>query len=71
MVLGVAAKLDHTLIAGADDPVDGKRTTPLGIVKYAGVQEITAAGVPSLDVLLDAVVLLMAANVGPMRCRVF
>ncbi len=35
------------------------------------MQEITAAGAPSLDVLLDAVGLLMAANVDPTRCRVF
>lgn len=71
MVLDVAAKLDHALIAGDGDVVAGKRTTPLGIVNYAGTQEILAAGDPSLDVLLDAVGLLMAANVDPTRCRVF
>lgn len=71
MVLDVAAKLDHALIAGTGDPVDGKRTTPLGIVNYTGTQEIVDAGAPSLDVLLDAVGLLMAANVDPTRCRVF
>ena len=50
MVLHVAAKLDTALIAGTGDPVEGKRTTPLGIVNYPGVQEILAAGAPSLDV---------------------
>ncbi len=72
MVLDVAAKLDTALIAGTGDPdATGKRTTPLGILNYAGTQQITAAGAPSLDVLLDAVGLLMAANVDPARCRVF
>jgi HK97 family phage major capsid protein len=72
MVLDVASKLDTALIAGTGDPdAAGKRTTPLGIVNYDGTQEITGAGAPSLDVLLDAVGLLMAANVDPTRCRVF
>lgn len=39
MVFDVAAKLDTALIAGTGDLVAGKRTTPLGIINYAGVQE--------------------------------
>ena len=55
MVLDVASKLDTALIAGTGDPnASGKRTTPLGIINYAGTQQILAAGAPSVDVLLDA-----------------
>ncbi len=71
MVLDVASKLDTALIAGTGDPDgDGKRTTPLGVLNYAGVQQITGVGAPNLDALLDAVGLLMGANVDPTRCRV-
>ena len=72
MVLDVASKLDTALIAGLGDPdVNGKRTTPLGIINYAGTQQIPTAGAPSVDVLLDAVGLLLSANVDPTSCRVF
>ncbi len=72
MVLDVASKLDTALIAGSGDPdANGKRTTPLGIINYAGTQQILAAGAPSVDVLLDAVGLLLGANVNVSACRVF
>ncbi len=57
--------------AGSGDVVDGKRTTPLGIVNYAGTQQITGVGTLTLDHFLDAMGLLLAANVDPTRCRIF
>jgi HK97 family phage major capsid protein len=70
MVLDVAAKLDAAFIAGTGDPdANGKRTTPLGILNYPGVQEIPAVGVPSLDDLHDAYGLALGANVDPARMR--
>lgn len=71
MVLDVAAKLDTALIAGTGDLVNGKATTPVGIINYPGTQQITGAGTPSIDVLLDAVALLLAANVNVASCRIF
>ncbi len=71
MVRDVASKMDAAFIAGTGDVVDGKRTTPLGLLNYPGVQEVTGVGAPNLDALLDAIGLLIAANVDPTRCRLF
>lgn len=69
MVLDVAARIDTAFIAGTGDPVDGKNTTPLGILNYPGVQVIPAVGAPTLDDLLDAVALTYSANVDTGRLR--
>ncbi len=71
MVLDVASKLDRALIAGTGDPdpLTSKRTTPLGIINYAGTQAIPNVGVASLDDLHDAVGLALAANVDVGRLR--
>ncbi len=69
MVLDVASKLDTALITGTGDVVAGKRTTPLGILNYTGTQEIAAVGAPTVDDLLDAVGLLLAANADPAGTR--
>jgi HK97 family phage major capsid protein len=71
MVLDVASKLDTALIAGTGDPdaTTGARTTPLGILNYAGTQQITGVGVPSLDDLHDAYGLALGANVDTSRLR--
>ncbi len=69
MVLDVASKLDTALIAGTGDVVAGKRTTPQGILNYPGTQQITGVGTPSVDRLLDAVGLILAANADPAGTR--
>ncbi len=69
MVLDVASRLDTSLIAGTGDVVDGKRTTPLGLINYPGVQQIAAVGAPTLDVLHDAYGLALGANVNTSRLR--
>ncbi len=69
MVLDVASKLDTALIAGTGDVVAGKRTTPQGILTYPGTQQITGVGTPSVDRLLDAVGLILAANADPAGTR--
>ncbi len=69
MVLDCASKMDTAFIAGTGDVMNGKRTTPQGILNYAGVQEITNVEALSLDDLHDAVGLLLAANVDTARCR--
>lgn len=70
MVLDVASKLDTALIAGLGDPDGtGKRTTPLGLINYAGVQAIPTVGTMTLDRLHDAVGLALGANVDPSRLR--
>lgn len=69
MVLDVAAKLDAAFIAGTGDIVDGRRTTPLGILNYPGVVSLPAVGVPTLDDLHDAYGIALGANVDPARLR--
>lgn len=70
MVFDVAAKLDAAFIGGTGDPdANGKRTTPLGIVNYAGTQQIVDVGTPSLDDLHDAVGMMLGANADPSRAR--
>jgi HK97 family phage major capsid protein len=69
MVLDVAAKLDAAFLAGTGDIVDGRRTTPLGILNYPGVVSLPAVGVPSLDDLHDAYGVALGANADPTRMR--
>lgn len=71
MVADVAARLDTAFIAGDGDVVDGKRTTPVGIVNYVGAQQILNVGEANFDVLLDAIGMLMAVNVDVTRARWF
>jgi HK97 family phage major capsid protein len=70
MVLDVAAKLDSALIAGTGD-VDGtgKRTTPVGLINYTGIQAMPGVGDLMLDDLHDAIGLALGANVDPTRLR--
>jgi HK97 family phage major capsid protein len=58
LVKDVADKLDAAFIAGTGDT----GTTPLGILNYAGTQEVTAVGAISFDAILDAWGLLLSAN---------
>jgi HK97 family phage major capsid protein len=69
MVFDVASKLDAAFIAGTGDPVNGKRTTPLGIINYAGTQEMADVGTLSIDDLHDAVGMMLGANADPARAR--
>jgi HK97 family phage major capsid protein len=70
MVLDVAAKLDAALIAGTGDPDGtGKRTTPLGLINYTGIQAMPGVGDLMLDDLHDAIGLALGANVEPNRLR--
>lgn len=69
MVLDVAAKLDAAFLAGTGDIVDGRRTTPLGVLNYPGVVSLPGVGVPSLDDLHDAFGIALGANADPTRMR--
>lgn len=70
MVLDVASKLDAALIAGTGDPdVNGKRTTPKGLINYTGVSALPAVGALTLDDLHDAVGIAMANNADVNRMR--
>jgi HK97 family phage major capsid protein len=69
MMLDVAAKLDSAFLASTGDFVDGKRTTPLGILNYPGVVSLPAVGVPSLDDLHDAYGTALGQNADPTRMR--
>ena len=69
MVRDVADKLDNAFIAGTGGAPAG--TEPLGLVNYAGTQEIAGVGALGLDDLHDAEGLALAANVDPSRLRWF
>jgi HK97 family phage major capsid protein len=72
MVRDAAAKIDTAFIAGTGDfDALGQRTTPLGLINFPGTQAITGVGDLTLDHFLDAIGVLLAANVDPSRCRVF
>lgn len=58
LVKDVADKLDAAFIAGTGDT----GTTPLGILNYAGTQEIETVGAIDFDAILDAWGLLLSAN---------
>lgn len=67
MILDVAAKIDMQLIAGTAGTPAG--TLPLGLLNYAGVQNMTAVGVPDLDDLHDAEGLALGAEVDPSKLK--
>ena len=67
LVRAVADKLDHAFIAGTGGSPAG--TEPLGLLNYAGTQEVPVAGVLELDDLLDAWGLALAANVNMASLR--
>ncbi|MEZ5151674.1 phage major capsid protein [Rhodococcus zopfii] len=67
MVLDVAGKVDRTFFVGDGAIVGGERTQPLGVLNYAGVQDMAAVGVPTLDDLHDAEGLILAANQDPSK----
>lgn len=69
MVRDVADKLDNAFIAGTGGTPAG--TEPLGLINYAGTQQITGIGALGLDDLHDAEGLALAANVDPSRLRWF
>jgi len=59
LVTDVAATLDAQLFSAGGDGT----TTPKGIFNYTGIQTLPVAGAITLDALLDAWALAMAANV--------
>jgi HK97 family phage major capsid protein len=69
LVSDVAAKLDHAFFAGEGGAPAG--TEPLGILEFAGTQEIPAVGAISLDDLHDAEGLALAAAVDPSKLTWF
>lgn len=67
----VARKLDAAFYAG-DGAADAQGLrTPRGLLNQPGTVHVPGIGALSLDDLLDAIGLLMAANVDPARCRIF
>jgi len=64
LVLDVSNKLDRALLAGTGDVdiVTSKPTTPVGVINYAGTQEMTSVGVLSLDDCHDAIGLALGGN---------
>ncbi|MDH6283287.1 phage major capsid protein [Prescottella agglutinans] len=69
MIADIAGKLDDTFLAGNGAVVSGTRTQPLGILNYAGTQQMTAVGVPELDDLHDAEGLALGKEVDPTALR--
>lgn len=67
MVADVARKLDTAFIAGTG----AAGAEPLGVINYAGTQQITAIADLSIDDLHDAEGMALAANVDPSRLRWF
>jgi HK97 family phage major capsid protein len=65
LVRDVAAKLDTQLWSASGDGI----TTPKGLFAYSGVQNVPVAGALTLDSLLDAWSLALAADVDMTRLR--
>ena len=65
LVRDVAAKLDAQFFSASGDGI----TTPKGIFAYTGVQTLAVGGALTLDKMLDAEGLMLAANVDPSRLR--
>lgn len=65
LVTGVANKLDHAFIAGTGNA----GTEPVGLLNYPGTQKIAVNGTITLDDLLDAWGLALAANVNMASLR--
>lgn len=62
LVSDVAAKLDTAFIAGAAPASEDPKTSPTGILNYAGTQKVAAVGAIGFDALLDAWGKLLGAN---------
>jgi HK97 family phage major capsid protein len=67
LVTDVASALDAKLIAGTGTSTEAN--TPKGILHYADVQTMTAVGDLTLDDILDAYGLALAAHVNPANIR--
>jgi len=65
LVRDVAAKLDAQFFSASGDGI----TTPKGIFSYTGTQTLAVGGALTLDKMLDAEGLMLAANVDPSRLR--
>ncbi|MBA2415403.1 MAG: phage major capsid protein [Geodermatophilaceae bacterium] len=65
LVRDVAAKLDAQFFSASGDGI----TTPKGIFAYTGTQTVAVGGALTLDKMLDAEGLMLAANVDPTRLR--
>ncbi len=72
LVTDVQAVLDTAFFAGdgAVNPANGLRA-PVGLINYQGVQTLPGVGAINPDDVLDAVGLLLAANVDPSKARIF
>lgn len=65
LVRDVAAKLDAQFFSASGDGI----TTPKGIFSYTGTQTLPVGGALTLDKMLDAEGMMLAANVDPSRLR--
>ncbi len=65
LVRDVAAKLDAQFFSASGDGI----TTPKGIFSYTGTQTLAVGGALTLDKMLDAEGMMLAANVDPSRLR--
>ncbi len=65
LVRDVAAKLDAQFFSASGDGI----TTPKGIFAYTGTQTLAVGGALTLDKMLDAEGMMLAANVDPSRLR--
>ena len=65
LVRDVAAKLDAQFFSASGDGI----TTPKGIFSYIGTQTLAVGGALTLDKMLDAEGMMLAANVDPSRLR--
>lgn len=71
LVGDVARKLDAAFYAGDGVPDVNDLRTPRGLLNQPGIQAIPGVGALTLDDLLDAIALLMAANVDTSKVRIF
>lgn len=65
LVRDVASKLDAQFFSASGDGI----TTPKGIFSYTGTQTLAVGGALTLDKMLDAEGMMLAANVDPSRLR--
>jgi len=65
LVRDVAAKLDNQFFSASGDGI----LTPRGLFSYPGTQTLAVGGALTLDKMLDAEGLMLAANVDPSRLR--
>lgn len=71
LVKDVADKIDQAFISGDGNDGGAAFTSPLGLLSMAGVQNMAAVGVPTLDDLHDADGLVLGADVDPSKVRWF